>query len=121
MHTALTFGVTKYVDTAVVGYLMQKEIDFLGNAVNNPVRPFVAILGGAKVADKLKCNQTTYLKKCDTLIIGGGMAYTFIKAQGGKVGISLVDDSKLDYCLDMMKKAEELGKKIITSYRYSSC
>ncbi len=105
-------GVTKYVDTAVVGYLMQKEIDFLGNAVNNPIRPFVAILGGAKVADKLNVINNL-LEKCDTLIIGGGMAYTFIKAQGGKVGISLVDDSKLDYCLDMMKKAEELGKKLL--------
>ena len=105
-------GVTKYVDTAVVGYLMQKEIDFLGNAVNNPVRPFVAILGGAKVADKLNVINNL-LEKCYTLIIGGGMAYTFIKAQGGKVGISLVDDSKLDYCLDMMKKAEELGKKLL--------
>ena len=105
-------GVTKYVDTAVVGYLIQKEIDFLGNAVNNPVRPFVAILGGAKVADKLNVINNL-LEKCDTLIIGGGMAYTFIKAQGGKVGISLVDDSKLDYCLDMMKKAEELGKKLL--------
>ena len=105
-------GVTKYVDTAVVGYLMQKEIDFLGNAVNNPVRPFVAILGGAKVADKLNVINNL-LEKCDTLIIGGGMAYTFIKAQGGKVGISLVDDSKLDYCLDMMKKAKELGKKLL--------
>ncbi len=91
---------------------MQKEIDFLGNAVNNPVRPFVAILGGAKVADKLNVINNL-LEKCDTLIIGGGMAYTFIKAQGGKVGISLVDDSKLDYCLDMMKKAEELGKKLL--------
>ena len=100
-------GVASLVDTAVVGYLMQKEIDFLGNAVNNPVRPFVAILGGAKVADKLNVINNL-LEKCDTLIIGGGMAYTFIKAQGGKVGISLVDDSKLDYCLDMMKKAEEL-------------
>ena len=105
-------GVTEYVDTAVVGYLMQKEIDFLGNAVNNPVRPFVAILGGAKVADKLNVINNL-LEKCDTLIIGGGMAYTFIKAQGGKVGISLVDNSKLDYCLDMMKKAEELGKKLL--------
>ena len=105
-------GVTEYVDTAVVGYLMQKEIDFLGNAVNNPVRPFVAILGGAKVADKLNVINNL-LEKCDTLIIGGGMAYTFIKAQGGKVGISLVDDSKLDYCLDMIKKAEELGKKLL--------
>mgnify|MGYP002593263275 CR=1 FL=1 len=105
-------GVAGLVDTAVVGYLMQKEIDFLGNAVENPVRPFVAILGGAKVADKLNVINNL-LEKCDTLIIGGGMAYTFIKAQGGKVGISLVDDSKLDYCLDMMKKAEELGKKLL--------
>ena len=105
-------GVTAYVDTAVVGYLMQKEIDFLGNAVNNPVRPFVAILGGAKVADKLNVINNL-LEKCDTLIIGGGMAYTFVKAQGGNVGISLVDDSKLDYCNDMLKKAEELGKKIL--------
>ncbi len=105
-------GVTEYVDTAVVGYLMQKEIDFLGNAVNNPVRPFVAILGGAKVADKLNVINNL-LEKCDTLIIGGGMAYTFVKAQGGNVGIYLVDDTKLDYCLDMMKKAEELGKKIL--------
>lgn len=105
-------GVTQYVDTAVVGYLMQKEIDFLGNAVNNPVRPFVAILGGAKVADKLNVINNL-LEKCDTLIIGGGMAYTFIKAQGGKVGLSLVDDSKLDYCLDMMKKADEKGKKLL--------
>ena len=91
---------------------MQKEIDFLGNAVNNPVRPFVAILGGAKVADKLNVINNL-LEKCDTLIIGGGMAYTFVKAQGGNVGISLVDDSKLDYCNDMLKKAEELGKKIL--------
>ena len=105
-------GVTEYVDTAVVGYLMQKEIDFLGNAVNNSVRPFVAILGGAKVADKLNVINNL-LEKCDTLIIGGGMAYTFVKAQGGNVGISLVDDSKLDYCNDMLKKAEELGKKIL--------
>ena len=105
-------GVTEYVDTAVVGYLMQKEIDFLGNAVNNPVRPFVAILGGAKVADKLNVINNL-LEKCDTLIIGGGMSYTFVKAQGGNVGISLVDDSKLDYCNDMLKKAEELGKKIL--------
>lgn len=105
-------GVTEYVDTAVVGYLMQKEIDFLGNAVNNPVRPFVAILGGAKVADKLNVINNL-LEKCDTLIIGGGMAYTFVKAQGGKVGDSLVDDTKLDYCLDMIKKAEELGKKLL--------
>lgn len=105
-------GVTEFVDTAVVGYLMQKEIDFLGNAVNNPVRPFVAILGGAKVADKLNVIDNL-LAKCDTLIIGGGMAYTFVKAQGGSVGKSLVDDTKLDYCLEMMKKAEEMGKKLL--------
>ena len=105
-------GVASLVDTAVVGYLMQKEIDFLGNAVENPVRPFVAILGGAKVADKLNVINNL-LEKCDTLIIGGGMAYTFVKAQGGNVGISLVDDTKLDYCLDMIKKAEELGKKLL--------
>ena len=108
-------GVTEYVDTAVVGYLMQKEIDFLGNAVNNPVRPFVAILGGAKVADKLNVINNL-LEKCDTLIIGGGMAYTFIKAQGGTVGDSLVDDTKLEYCLEMMKKAEELGKKLLLPF-----
>ena len=105
-------GVTEFVDTAVVGYLMQKEIDFLGNAVNNPVRPFVAILGGAKVADKLNVIDNL-LAKCDTLIIGGGMAYTFVKAQGGSVGKSLVDDTKLDYCLEMMKKAEEMGKELL--------
>ena len=105
-------GVTKYVDTAVVGYLMQKEIDFLGNAVENPVRPFVAILGGAKVADKLNV-ISNLLEKCDTLIIGGGMAYTFLKAQGKEVGKSLVDDSKLDYCKEMLEKAESLGKKLL--------
>ena len=105
-------GVTKYVDTAVVGYLMQKEIDFLGNAVENPVRPFVAILGGAKVADKLNV-ISNLLEKCDTLIIGGGMAYTFLKAQGKEIGKSLVDDSKIDYCKEMMAKAEQLGKTLL--------
>ena len=105
-------GVTEYVDTAVVGYLMQKEIDFLGNAVENPVRPFVAILGGAKVADKLNV-ISNLLEKCDTLIIGGGMAYTFLKAQGYEIGKSLVDDSKIDYCNEMMAKAEKLGKKLL--------
>ena len=105
-------GVTEYVDTAVVGYLMQKEIDFLGNAVENPVRPFVAILGGAKVADKLYV-ISNLLEKCDTLIIGGGMAYTFLKAQGKEIGKSLVDDSKIDYCNEMMAKAEKLGKKLL--------
>jgi len=105
-------GVTQFVDTAVVGYLMQKEIDFLGNAVENPVRPFVAILGGAKVADKLNV-ISNLLEKCDTLIIGGGMAYTFLKAQGKEVGLSLVDDSKIDYCKEMLAKADSLGKKLL--------
>ena len=105
-------GVAELVDTAVVGYLMQKEIDFLGNAVENPVRPFVAILGGAKVADKLNV-ISNLLEKCDTLIIGGGMAFTFAKAQGHEIGISLCDDTKLDYCKEMLAKAEELGKKIL--------
>ena len=105
-------GVTQYVDTAVVGYLMQKEIDFLGNAVDNPVRPFVAILGGAKVADKLNV-ISNLLEKCDTLIIGGGMAFTFLKAEGKEIRSSLVDDTKLDYCREMLAKAEKLGKKIL--------
>ncbi len=105
-------GVSELVDTAAVGYLMQKEIDFLGNAVENPVRPFVAILGGAKVADKLNV-ISNLLEKCDTLIIGGGMAYTFLKAQGNEIGKSLVDDSKLDYCKEMIAKAEKLGKKLL--------
>ncbi len=105
-------GVSSLVDTAVVGYLMQKEIDFLGNAVENPTRPFVAILGGAKVADKLNVINNL-LEKCDTLIIGGGMAYTFLKAKGYEIGTSLVDDEKIDYCKDMMDKAEKLGKKLL--------
>ncbi len=105
-------GVSSLVDTAVVGYLMQKEIDFLGNAVENPERPFVAILGGAKVADKLSVINNL-LEKCDTLIIGGGMAYTFLKAKGYEVGESLVDDEKIDYCKEMMEKAEKLGKKLL--------
>ena len=105
-------GVASLVDTAVVGYLMQKEIDFLGNAVENPVRPFVAILGGAKVADKLNV-ISNLLEKCDTLIIGGGMAYTFLKAKGYEIGKSLVDETKLDYCKEMMEKAEKLGKKLL--------
>ena len=105
-------GVTEYVDTAVVGYLMQKEIDFLGNAVENPVRPFVAILGGAKVADKLNV-ISNLLEKCDTLIIGGGMAFTFLKAEGKEIGKSLVDDTKLDYCKEMMAKAEAKGVKML--------
>ncbi|MGN0473717.1 MAG: phosphoglycerate kinase [Acutalibacteraceae bacterium] len=105
-------GVASIVDTAVVGYLIQKEIKFLGNAVENPVRPFVAILGGAKVADKLNV-ISNLLEKCDTLVIGGGMAYTFLKAQGKEIGTSLVDDTKLDYCKEMLEKAEKLGKKIL--------
>ena len=101
-------GVTKYVKGPhVVGYLMQKEIDFLGNAVENPVRPFVAILGGAKVADKLNV-ISNLLEKCDTLIIGGGMAYTFLKAQGKEIGTSLCDETKLDYCKEMIAKADYL-------------
>ncbi len=105
-------GVAGLVPTAAVGYLMQKEIDFLGNAVENPVRPFVAILGGAKVADKLNV-ISNLLEKCDTLIIGGGMAYTFLKAKGYEIGTSLVDNEKVEYCAEMMKKAEELGKKLL--------
>ncbi len=105
-------GVASLVDTAVVGYLMQKEIDFLGNAVENPVRPFVAILGGAKVADKLNVIDNL-IQKCDTLIIGGGMAYTFIKAQGNEIGTSLVDETKIDYCKEMIEKAEKAGKKLL--------
>jgi len=95
-----------------VGYLMQKEIDFLGNAVENPVRPFVAILGGAKVADKLNVINNL-IEKCDTLIIGGGMAFTFLKAKGYEIGNSLVDDEKIDYCKEMMAKAESMGKKLL--------
>ena len=106
-------GVTQFLDgPCVVGYLMQKEIDFLGNAVENPVRPFVAILGGAKVADKLNV-ISNLLEKCDTLIIGGGMAYTFLKAKGYEIGKSLVDESKIEYCGEMIKKAEELGKQLL--------
>ena len=107
-----TVGVTQFVKETAVGYLMQKEINYLGNAVEQPVRPFVAILGGAKVADKLNV-ISNLLEKCDTLIIGGGMAYTFLKAKGYEVGKSLVDDSKLDYCKEMMEKAEKLGKKLL--------
>ena len=105
-------GITEYIDTCVVGYLMQKEIDFLGKAVEDPVRPFVAILGGAKVADKLNVINNL-LEKCDTLIIGGGMAYTFAKAKGYEIGKSLVDETKVDYCGEMLKKAEELGKSLL--------
>lgn len=109
---ASTEGVTKFVKETAVGYLMQKEIKFLGNAVEDPVRPFVAILGGAKVADKLNVINNL-IDKCDTLIIGGGMAYTFLKAKGYEIGTSLVDDEKIDYCRDMIKKAEDTGKKLL--------
>ena len=108
--------VTKYISAKggvnAVGYLMQKEIEFLGNAVENPVRPFVAILGGAKVADKLNVIDNL-LEKADTLIIGGGMAFTFLKANVYEIGKSLVDDEKIDYCKEMMEKAEKLGKKLL--------
>ena len=109
-------GVTKFISakggTNAVGYLMEKEIAFLGNAVENPVRPFVAILGGAKVADKLNV-ISNLLEKCDTLIIGGGMAFTFLKAQGKEIGKSLVDDTKLEYCKEMMEKAEAKGVRLL--------
>ena len=106
-------GVTQFLDGPhAVGYLMQKEIDFLGNAVENPVRPFVAILGGAKVADKLNV-ISNLLEKCDTLIIGGGMAYTFLKAKGYEIGTSLLDDTKIDYCKEMLEKAQKLGKELL--------
>ncbi len=109
---ASTVGVTKFVKETAVGYLMNKEIEFLGNAVEAPERPFVAVLGGAKVADKLNV-ISNLLEKCDTLIIGGGMAYTFLKAKGCEVGKSLVDDEKLDYCKEMLAKAEKNGKKLL--------
>lgn len=105
-------GVTQYVDEAAVGYLMQKEIDFLGNAVNNPERPFVAILGGAKVSSKISVIENL-LEKVDTLIIGGGMSYTFSKAQGGTVGKSLLEEDYCEYALNMLKKAEEKGVKLL--------
>ncbi|MBQ6537737.1 MAG: phosphoglycerate kinase [Eubacterium sp.] len=105
-------GVTKYVDTAVVGYLMQKEIDFLGNAVNNPERPFVAILGGAKVSSKIPVIENL-LNKVDTLIIGGGMAYTFMAAHGEEVGKSLLEEDYKDYALKMEEKAKEKGVKLL--------
>ena len=107
-----TAGVTDYIKDTAVGYLMEKEIRYLGNAVNDPVRPFTAILGGAKVADKLNV-ISNLLEKVDTLIIGGGMAYTFLAAKGYEVGSSLVDNEKIDYCKEMMKKAEEKGVKLL--------
>lgn len=105
-------GVTQFVDTAAVGYLMQKEIDFLGNAVNNPERPFVAILGGAKVSSKISVIENL-LDKVDTLIIGGGMSYTFSKAQGGSVGDSLLEADYCEYALNMLEKAKEKGVKLL--------
>ena len=107
-----TVGVTDYVKESAVGYLMQKELKFLGGAVENPERPFVTILGGAKVADKLPVIENL-LTKADTLIIGGGMAYTFLAAKGYGVGTSLLDKEKIDYCKDMMKKADEKGVKLL--------
>lgn len=107
-----TAGVTDYIKDTAVGYLMEKEIRYLGNAVNDPVRPFVAILGGAKVADKLNVIENL-LNKVDTLIIGGGMAYTFLKAQGKEVGSSLVDNEKLDYCKKMLAQAQEKGVQLL--------
>ncbi len=105
-------GVTKYMKENAVGYLMQKEIKFLGDAVEKPVRPFVAILGGAKISDKLKVIDNL-LEKCDTLIIGGGMAYTFVKAMGCETGKSLVDDEKVEYCRQMIEKAKSLNKELL--------
>ena len=107
-----TVGVTKYVSESANGYLMAKEVEFLGNAVENPVRPFVCILGGAKVADKLAVIENL-LTKADTLIIGGGMAYTFLKAQGYEVGTSLLDESKVDFCKEMLDRAEKNGVKLL--------
>ena len=107
-----TVGVTKFLDTAVCGYLIQKELKFLGEAVNNPVRPFVAILGGAKVSDKIAVINNL-LEKVDTLIIGGGMAYTFLKAQGYEVGSSLVEADRIDYAKEMIEKAAAKGVKFL--------
>lgn len=107
-----TVGVTEFVDTAVCGYLIQKELKFLGEAVNNPVRPFVAILGGAKVSDKIAVINNL-LEKVDTLIIGGGMAYTFLKAQGYEVGSSLVEADRIEYAKEMIEKAAEKGVKFL--------
>ena len=107
-----TVGVTEYIDETAVGYLIEKELKFLGDAIDSPKRPFVTILGGAKVVDKLAVIENL-LDKADTIIIGGGMSYTFLKAQGYNVGTSLVDDSKLDYCRKMMKEAEEKGVKLL--------
>ena len=107
-----TVGVTEFLDTAVCGYLIQKELKFLGEAVNNPVRPFVAILGGAKVSDKIAVINNL-LEKVDTLIIGGGMAYTFLKAQGYEVGSSLVEADRVEYAKEMIEKAASKGVKFL--------
>lgn len=107
-----TVGVTKYVGESAVGFLMEKEIEYLGNAVENPVRPFAAVLGGAKVSDKINVINNL-LEKVDILIIGGGMAYTFIKALGGNVGESLLEADKVDYARDMIEKAKEKGVKFL--------
>lgn len=107
-----TVGVAEYVEESAIGYLMKKELEYLGGAVEEPERPFVAILGGAKVAEKLGV-ISTLLEECDTLIIGGGMAYTFIKAQGHEVGKSLLDETKIEYCREMMEKAKKLGKELV--------
>jgi phosphoglycerate kinase len=107
-----TVGVTKFVETAVCGYLIQKELKFLGEAVQNPVKPFCAILGGAKVVDKIAVIENL-LDKVDTLIIGGGMAYTFFKAQGYEIGKSLLDEERLDYAKEMMEKAKAKGVKLL--------
>ena len=107
-----TVGVTKFVKESAVGYLMQKEIEYLGNAVNNPVRPFVAILGGAKVSDKINVINNL-IDKVDTILIGGGMAYTFFKAQGMSIGKSLLEEDKMQYALDMLAKAKEKGVKFL--------
>ena len=107
-----TVGVVDFVDEAVSGYLIEKELQYLGNAVNDPERPFVCILGGAKVADKLSVIENL-LTKADTLIIGGGMAYTFLAAKGYEIGKSLFDETKVDYCKDMIAKAEKNGVKLL--------
>ena len=107
-----TAGVAKFVNESAVGYLMQKEVEYLGSAVNNPARPFVAILGGAKVSDKLGV-ITNLLEKVDVLIIGGGMAYTFLAAQGYTVGQSLLESDKIEYAKEMMQKAKEKGVKLL--------
>lgn len=109
---ASTAVICKYIGTSVAGFLMEKEIQYLGNAVNNPVRPFVAILGGAKVSDKLAV-VANLLDKVDTLIIGGGMAYTFLKAQGHEVGNSLCELDQLDYAREMLAKAQANGKRFL--------